>query len=129
LILKGLGRWKFTGVKPMTKDSAGLKNRTFFLSGLGIALLVAIFLSPFASQDPDGLDRVAQDQKFDTKALEQPPAHQLPFFQVFEEYTLRGVPQPVATPLAGLVGTLVTFGLAWGVGKGILGRSPSSTED
>jgi cobalt/nickel transport protein len=113
----------------MARDSTGLKNRTFFLGGLGIALLVAIFLSPFASQDPDGLDRVAQDQKFDTKALEQPPAHHLPFFQVFEEYILRGVPQPVATPLAGFVGTLVTFGLTWGIGKWVVRQSSDSSED
>jgi cobalt/nickel transport protein len=27
------------------------------------------------------------------------------------------VPSTIATPLAGLAGTLVTFGLAWGAGK------------
>ncbi|MBC6435728.1 cobalt transport protein [Nostoc sp. HG1] len=93
------------------------RNRAFVLSGLGIALLVAVFLSPFASQDPDGLDRVSQDQGFDKKAAEEPISHKLPFYQVFEEYALRGVPEQVATPIAGLVGTLATFGLAWGVGK------------
>jgi cobalt/nickel transport protein len=45
------------------------RNRAFVLSGLGIALLIAIVLSPFASSDPDGLDRVSEDLKFSDKAL------------------------------------------------------------
>lgn len=93
------------------------RNRAFVISGLGVALLVAVFLSPFASSDPDGLDRAAQDHGFEQKAVEKPLSHKLPFYQVFEEYQLRGVPETVATPIAGLVGTLVTFGLAWGAGK------------
>jgi cobalt/nickel transport protein len=87
------------------------------ISGLGIALLIAVLLSPFASSDPDGLDRVSQDQGFEQKAAEKPISHQLPFYQVFEEYQLRGVPEQISTPAAGLIGTLVTFGLAWGAGK------------
>lgn len=93
------------------------RNRAFIWTGLGVALLVAVFLSPFASSDPDGLDRVSEDHNFGDKALEEPPAHRLPFYSVFDEYALRGVPEGVATPLAGLVGTLVAFGLAWGAGK------------
>lgn len=93
------------------------RNRAFVISGLGMALLIAVFLSPFASSDPDGLDRAAQDHGFEQKASEKPLSHRLPFYQVFEEYQLRGVPESIATPIAGLVGTLVTFGLAWGAGK------------
>lgn len=105
--------------------SSQASHRTFLWFALGISLLVAALLSPFASPNPDGLDRVAQDHKFDTKAVENPPAHQLPFYNIFDEYALRGVPEQVATPLAGLVGTLVTFGLAWGVGKLVVrGKQP-----
>lgn len=92
------------------------RNRAFVLTGLSAALLIAVALSPFASSNPDGLDRVSQDYGFDSKAIENPPAQQLPFYGVFEEYGLRGVPEPLATPLAGLIGTLATFGLAWGIG-------------
>jgi cobalt/nickel transport protein len=102
---------------------------TFVLVGVGIALAIAMFLSPFASQDPDGLDRVAQDHKFDTKAAEQTPAQQLPSYQVFEEYAVRGVPEQVATPLAGLVGTLIAFGLAWGLGKVVVRNTGIPPED
>ncbi len=105
------------------------RNRAFVITGLGIALLIAVFLSPFASKDPDGLDRVSQDLKFEDKAAEDAPAKKLPFYAVFEEYALRGVPEAVATPIAGLVGTLAVFGLAWGIGKLVVrGRGSSHPE-
>jgi cobalt/nickel transport protein len=94
-----------------------MRNRAFVLTGLGVALLVAVFLSPFASSNPDGLDRTAADHGFDKNAAENPVSHKLPFYSVFDEYAVRGVPGAIATPLAGLAGTLVTFGLAWGAGK------------
>lgn len=101
------------------------RNRALIIGGLGIALLIGVFLSPFASSDPDGLDRVSQDLKFEDKAIEDAPAKKLPFYGVFDEYALRGVPEGVATPLAGLIGTLATFGLAWGIGKLVIRRSAS----
>ncbi len=103
------------------------RNRAWILGGLGSALLIAVFLSPFASQNPDGLDRVAKDLKFSQKEAEHQSAHQLPFYAVFNEYEMRGVPKPMATPLAGLAGTLVTFGLAWGIGK-LAVRNPSRND-
>lgn len=112
----------------MSDNLTRSRNRAFVIAGLGVALLIAIFLSPFASQNPDGLDRVAQDLKFDDKAIEDAPARKLPFFAVFDEYALRGVPESVATPLAGLVGTLATFGLAWGMGKLLVRKSDSSSD-
>ena len=110
----------------MSNNISQSRNRAFVIAGLGTALLIAVFLSPFASQDPDGLDRVSQDLKFDTKASENPPAKQLPFYAVFDEYALRGVPEAIATPLAGLVGTLATFGIAWGIGKLVIPPTKSS---
>ncbi len=100
----------------MTQTSQ-TRNRALVVTGLGIALLIAVFLSPLASKSPDGLDRVAQDQGFDKKEAEEPIAHKLPFYQILGNYELKGVPEQIATPAAGLIGTLVTFGLAWGAGK------------
>ena len=112
----------------MSDNLSRSRNITFVLTGLGVALLIAVFLSPFASSNPDGLDRVSQDLKFDHKVAEDAPARKLPFAQIFDEYALKGVPEAVATPLAGLVGTLVTFGLAWGIGKlAVRGSGSSST--
>jgi cobalt/nickel transport protein len=105
------------------------RDRILIGTGLGVALLIAIGLSPFASKNPDGLDRVAQDHKFETKADENTPAKNLPFHNVFEEYSVRNVPQSIATPLAGLLGTLATFGLAWGVGKLVVSRPGNPPPD
>lgn len=114
----------------MSDNLSPSRNRAFVITGLGVALLIAVFLSPFASSNPDGLDRVSQDLKFDHKAAEDAPARKLPFAQIFDEYALKGVPETVATPLAGLVGTLITFGLAWGIGKlAVRGSGSSSTDD
>jgi len=110
----------------MNSNNSPQRNRAFVITGLGVALLIAVFLSPFASSDPDGLDRVSQDLKFQDKALEDAPAKKLPFHGIFDEYALRGVPENLATPLAGLIGTLATFGLAWGMGKLVIRRSDSS---
>jgi cobalt/nickel transport protein len=104
-------------------------NLPFILSGLGTALLIAIFVSPFASSNPDGLDRVSQDLKFEHKAAEDTPAQKLPFASVFDEYALKGVPEAAATPIAGLVGTLATFGLAWGIGKLVIKNSSAIDDD
>lgn len=110
-------------------SSTSKKNLAFWLTGLATSLLVAGVLSPFASRHPDGLDRVSQDYGFDQKAEESPPAQQLPFYSVFNEYALRGVPESVATPLAGVIGTLVTFGLAWGAGRLLLKPGVSSRRE
>ncbi|MBV9389282.1 MAG: PDGLE domain-containing protein [Chroococcidiopsidaceae cyanobacterium CP_BM_ER_R8_30] len=116
-------------------DISRTRNRALLVTGLGIALLVAIFLSPFASQSPDGLDRVAKDQGFNKKEQEETPAKKLPFYAVFDSYALRFVPgydkeggisSKVATSLAGVAGTLATFGLAWGIGKLAVRGSSSS---
>ncbi len=113
----------------MSDNLSPSRNRALIIAGLGVALLIAVFLSPFASKNPDGLDRVSQDLKFEHKAAKDAPAKKLPFAQIFHEYALKGVPEAVATPLAGLAGTLATFGLAWGIGKLVVrGSGSSSTE-
>lgn len=109
----------------MSHNRSSERNKVFIITGLGVALLIAVFLSPFASSNPDGLDRVSKDHKFDTKANSEPLAHKLPFYSIFKEYELRGVPKEVATPLAGLVGTLAAFGIAWGLGKLVVRGSTS----
>ncbi|MGL6338828.1 MAG: PDGLE domain-containing protein [Waterburya sp.] len=105
------------------------RNLAFILSSLGVALIIAIFVSPFASSDPDGLDRVSQDLKFEHKASEDAPAQKLPFARLFDEYALKGVPEGIATPMAGLVGTLATFGLAWGTGKLLVKKNTPAADN
>ncbi|MBW4660186.1 MAG: PDGLE domain-containing protein [Drouetiella hepatica Uher 2000/2452] len=113
----------------MTDHPNQARNGAFVLVGLGAALAIAVFFSPFASSDPDGLDRVSQDLGFDNQAQTDTPAKKLPFYGIFEEYALRGVPEAVATPLAGLIGTLAAFGLAWGAGKLLVKGSSNKAVD
>ncbi len=94
------------------------KNRIVIFTGLALSLGIAAFLSPFASKNPDGLDRVSQDLKFEEKAAAEPPTKQLSFSQIFSEYSFKAVAdEKISTALAGVTGTLVVFGLAWGIGK------------
>lgn len=79
--------------------------------GLGVALLVAAFLSPFASSSPDGLERVAQETGFADTARET-PADRSPF----AGYGVRGIgTDPVATAVAGVLGVGITFGIGYGI--------------
>lgn len=94
------------------------KKNGFVLIGLVLSLGIAAFLSPLASKNPDGLDRVSQDLKFEEKTIAESSSKQLPFSQIFDEYSLKAIPnEKLSTALAGVTGTLVVFGLAWGIGK------------
>jgi len=97
-------------------------RRGWILAGLGVALATAVIVSPFASPEPDGLERVAIDQGFADR--EQPaPAGGLPFARLFSGYALRGLTDPgIAKAAAGAVGTLTVFGVALGLGR-LLRRS------
>jgi len=75
--------------------------------GLIISLFLAGLLSPFASSFPDGLEKVAEELGFIEKGrviLSSPLAGYL--FPGIESERL-------ATSLAGIIGTLLVFGLAW----------------
>ncbi|MBI5555586.1 MAG: PDGLE domain-containing protein [Elusimicrobia bacterium] len=88
-------------------------NKKDILIGLGLALLVALVLSPFASSKPDGLERVAEDTGFLEKGEVQPI---LP--SPIPDYTFPGSHnEKVATAVAGIAGTLVVFGLGYGLAR------------
>src|SRR5271157_2623812 len=85
------------------------------LGGLGVALAVVVFLSPLASELPDGLEFVGQRIGF--LAAESPSS---PIPVPMPDYQL---PLPslehvkAATAVAGLVGTLVVFAVSWGLAR------------
>ncbi|MFB3918823.1 hypothetical protein BU251_08555 [Candidatus Velamenicoccus archaeovorus] len=87
-----------------------MKSRDIWF-GVVAALLLAIFFSPFASQSPDGLERVAEDQKFLEKG-EGRPAVSAPV----PDYVVPGVKnESVATSLAGALGVVVVFAAGYGL--------------
>jgi cobalt/nickel transport system permease protein len=91
-------------------DSHGaLRWGRTILGGLGIALAVAVFLGPFASQQPDGLEFVGEKLGF----LKESPVH-----AAMPDYQIPGLDHVrLATAVAGLIGTLVVFGLGWGMSR------------
>jgi len=85
-------------------------NYTILLLFL-IAISIAVFLSPFASEQPDGLEKVAQDKKFDT--LEKKSTLKSPF----PDYSVSPVKNDrISTALAGLIGAVVSFGAVFIIG-------------
>lgn len=90
------------------------------VAGLAIALAVAIFLAPFASSQPDGLEWVGHRLGF-VSGVERPLVnapmadYQVPALRVSEG---------VATALAGLAGTLAVFGLGFALARVFAKRAP-----
>jgi len=79
-----------------------------WIFGLGIALFLAI-LSPLASSHPDGLEWVARQKGFLETARS-------PLFHIIPDYVLPGISnKSLATILAGIIGALIVFGVAYGV--------------
>lgn len=62
------------------------------------------FSSLLASQNPDGLDRTAQELSFVLKTVGETSTQRLPFYAIFEEYSLRGMPERVLHLLQVLLG-------------------------
>ncbi|MDA8234405.1 MAG: PDGLE domain-containing protein [Clostridia bacterium] len=81
--------------------------------GLGIALLVAALFSPLASSNPDGLERVAEDQGFLHEGEGKPVIN-----SPIPDYMIPGIKnESLATAAAGIAGTALTFGIMCGLGK------------
>ncbi|MBU1912714.1 MAG: PDGLE domain-containing protein [Candidatus Omnitrophica bacterium] len=86
-------------------------NKRNIIFGLLIALLLAILLSPFASPWPDGLEKVAEDKGFLEKGEVQPS-----FTSPIPDYSWPGIgSEKIATSMAGIIGTLIVFGMGYGV--------------
>jgi hypothetical protein len=85
-----------------------MSNKKWWLIALLFCLVLAT-ISPLASSSPDGLERVAEDKGFIGFAEEAP-------FEVVADYVFPGIEnEAVATILAGWLGTLILFGIAYGL--------------
>jgi cobalt/nickel transport system permease protein len=94
-------------------------GRVVWIAGLLIALALAV-ASPLASAHPDGLEWVAEQQGF----LD---VTQQPLYQVIPDYVFPGIPdESLATILAGVVGSLMVFGVAAGVAYARRNRQAAS---
>ena len=93
-----------------TAKSGGLG---WIVAGVIISLLV-VFISPLASSNPDGLERVAEDIGFLEKGLSST-------YKVLPDYTIPFLGETgLSTILAGIVGALVLMVILFLVGRGLM---------
>lgn len=86
-------------------------KRKEMLAGLLIVILLAVVLIPFASQSPDGLEKVAADQGFASKESESPAVS-----SPFADYRIPGIGnKTLSTVVSGITGALAMFCIGWGI--------------
>ena len=86
--------------------------RLFTLLALAVAIGLATAVSPFASSSPDGLEKVAAEKAF----LDRGELHAVQEESPVPDYAFPSVDDPrAATGLAGFTGTLLVFGLGYGL--------------
>ena len=85
--------------------------RAFIVAGFLVALALAFLVSPHASSNPDGLEKVAATRGLDTEVRDPSTAH-----GPLADYTVSGVrDNGLSTGIAGAIGVTITFGAAFGV--------------
>ena len=81
-----------------------ISMRLFIVLALGVAVGLAVFVSPYASSSPDGLAKVAETKGFLTDGR----LHTIQERSPVPNYAFPGIHDPrLATALAGFVGTLL----------------------
>jgi cobalt/nickel transport system permease protein len=92
----------------------------FILLGLIVTLGLAVFVSPYACAWPDGLDKVAAQFGFSGHAAVTVKAW-------LADYKVPGLSSTaLATALAGALGALLMFGLAWVAGRLLVGGNTTA---
>jgi hypothetical protein len=100
-----------------------IRTRVFVALALALAVGLATAVSPFASPNPDGLEKVAEQKQF----LDDGKLHSLQEDSPIPDYAFPGVEnERVATGLAGFVGTLGVFAIGWGIAW-LVRRRPDTT--
>ena len=96
-------------------------RRYWWVMGLLAAAAVVIVLAPFASSDPDGLERVAIDTGFAEQGTEAS-------FQILPDYSVPFLGDSAASLIvAGLVGVALLFAGMWLLGR-VLARRARPTD-
>jgi hypothetical protein len=102
-----------------TETTSRTSRLAWVIGGLVIAVVVVVGAAFFASGDPDGLERVAEDQGFEGAGQDTP-------FELIADYVFPGLDEPMATIVAGIIGVVVVFGLVWLIGILIARRRRSA---
>jgi cobalt/nickel transport system permease protein len=95
-------------LKAQDKTTKG--DKAIIIGGIAIAAILAVF-SPLASSHPDGLEWVAEEHGFIDTA-------RAALYNIIPDYTMPGVSNSaLATIIAGIVGVIIVFGVAYGVAR------------
>ncbi len=107
---------------PITSEKTSTKPITDMLVyGAVVIFGLVLFVSPFASSWPDGLERVASTFGFESKALAQPVLS-----SPIADYHVPGIGSlSLATVLAGLIGAVIVFLLSFVLARLLL-RKPKN---
>jgi len=102
-----LDNWPGIGAM-VDRDSSRKIPLTFVGGGLAVALVLAVLISPFASSDPDGLEKVAEDKGFiEQAATEEDVAWR---HSIFPDYAVESIKhEGLSTGAAGFAGTALVF--------------------
>ena len=95
--------------------------KRFIIIILAVSIIIAGFVSWFASTHPDGLERIAEDKGFIEKEEESS-------YKIFPDYSIPGINPLWSNGIAGIIGTLAVFGLVMLLGKFITRKNKSSTK-
>lgn len=100
-----------SAVRPDLFQSSGSSRvKSGMVWGIGLLVTLAlIILSPLASTNPDGLEKVALDLGFLSSA-------RIPVYEIFPDYLIPGIANDsLTTIVAGVVGVVIVLGVAIGV--------------
>jgi hypothetical protein len=87
-----------------------LLRRYWWVVGIAVAAIVVFFAVPYASADPDGLEKVAEDKEFIQEAEDNG-------YEWLPDYTVPGVDnENLSGILAGLIGLVIVFVIMAGFG-------------
>jgi hypothetical protein len=98
------------------------RNALFLIAGLVVALTLAGIVSFYASSEPDGLEKVADDKGF----LESADEHSLADSPL-ADYGVEGVDDDrLSVGLAGVIGVVITFAVGAGALWLVRSRRPAT---
>jgi len=99
------------------------EKKPAFIYGVVIVLALLLLITPFASQLPDGLDRVAQVLGFETKKIEL-QRYPMPL----KDYKFFGIESPaLSTIAAGTAGAIVVFTISYVLAGMLIPKKNNST--
>jgi cobalt/nickel transport system permease protein len=123
LVIVAIARAKPTLLELRDNPDTNLGYGQVLSFGLLVSCGLALFVAPFACSWPDGLDKVARTLGFEHRAAGSPLIH-----SPIADYHLPGVSSAaVATSLAGIIGTIIAFFLAFALARVLVPKPTADT--